>query len=298
MKKIRITLISLAVLFVLGFAGRFLYLLIQKPGYAPRGPNLYLQQHAGEEGDMSISIKRNYASRKVAMETPQAPGQTGSAVEQKYEKIGALDSLSTDFDRESEKLKSAIQRYKAVTQYEKRAGMKGTRILSLSIGIWPEQFDAFIEELRKIGTLQSMSVELFDKTSEFKDLNAERLSLEKLRDSLKGLKGQGGTLQDRVDLEMKILEVEKQIQELAVKLGEFSAENEFSTIRFTLRESKAVDVNIGGIILEALGWSALFCLAFTMIVFIGLLSVLILLKIAEKLKWLPPMIAKSFQEKE
>jgi hypothetical protein len=55
--------------------------------------------------------------------------------------------------------------------------------------------------------------------------------------SLNDLKSKAGQISDFVTLHDKILEIETQLQELGVELGDFDAENEFCTVRFSLYES-------------------------------------------------------------
>ena len=61
-------------------------------------------------------------------------------------------------------------------------------------------------------------------------------SLEKTLASLNDLKSKGGAISDFVRLHEKILEIETQIQELGVDLGNYNTENEFCTLRFSLYE--------------------------------------------------------------
>ena len=75
--------------------------------------------------------------------------------------------------------------------------------------------------------------------------NTKKASLEKNLASLSELKNKSGAISDYISLHEKILEVETQLQELGVTLGNFNTENEFCTLHFSLfegRERKAVSL--------------------------------------------------------
>lgn len=176
--------------------------------------------------------RKNYASEK------SRPMVQASALgEQKYEKIGSMVSRSLDFEKDEKTIRDQVLRYAALIQFEQSQGLAGARILNVGIGVVPEKFDSFIEECRKIGNLLSIRIDKADKTNEYKDLEAKRLSLTKTREALLGLKGRGGKIEELINLENRILEVEAQIQTLGVRLGEYDAENEFCTVKLTLRET-------------------------------------------------------------
>lgn len=232
-------------------------------------------------------LKRNYASKRISQGKAVLPDSGQS--EQKYEKVASIDSSSKDFEKDSVSLRTAISNFNAVVQYEYRSGLKGYRYWSFSIGVVPDKFDAFIDTLKKIGDVYNLRVDLYDQTSEFKNLNAERESLIKMRDSLLGLKNKSGSIEEFVELEVKILDIEQQIQEMGVKLGDFAQENEFSTIRVTMTEAFAITINIDffGICVSSLRWSLELYTTLLVGLFMLSLGVLVVYLILEKLRWLP-----------
>jgi uncharacterized protein YfcZ (UPF0381/DUF406 family) len=87
--------------------------------------------------------------------------------------------------------------------------------------------------------IRSTEITKIDKTNEYRQLNAKKASLEKTLASLQELKSKTGVIDDFISLNYKILEIETQMQELGVELGNFDAENEFCTIKFSLYEGAA-----------------------------------------------------------
>ncbi len=96
-----------------------------------------------------------------------------------------------------------------------------------------------------------------DRTADFRALEAKRLSLEKTRDGLAALRSAGAALSDRIALESRILEIEGQIQELGVSLGDFSELNSFCTVDITLREIEKADpfARVAAALFSALSWT-------------------------------------------
>ena len=92
------------------------------------------------------------------------------------------------------------------------------------------------------------------------------------------------------------MEVEKQIQEFGIKLGDYDAENEFCTVKLTLIENmKAVKTSPIRHIKTALEWTIEYYGILTVILFIGFLTILIIISILEKTKWLGNFIKKYDQ---
>jgi hypothetical protein len=213
------------------FVFRFIY------GYTETGGN-----NAVNNGDSFFSqienLRKNYASEKsqkfseVNVQNPRAD----FASNQKYEKTADIKSKTASFDEDKNRLDKTTQDFKAVVQYEKNEGKKGNRELHLLIGVNPNLFDSFYLKIQKIGELKTTEITKIDKTNEFRQLNAKKMSLEKTLISLNELKSRGGAISDYVSLHDKILEIEKQRQELGVELGNFDSENEFCSIRFSLYE--------------------------------------------------------------
>jgi hypothetical protein len=226
---------GIGVFFILFFF-RLLY------GYIEKSNNNAL----GNNGDFFSSIenlRKNYASEKYAdfSKTPmtQPVNQNGAPnfnANQKYEKTASIKSKSSKFEEDKAKTERVTKDFKAVIQYEKNEGKKGSREIHLLIGVNPVLFDSFYVEIQKIGALSATEITKIDKTNEYRQLNAKKVSFEKTLASLNELKSRGGAISDYVALHDKILDIENQMQGLGVELGNFDSENEFCSIRFSLYE--------------------------------------------------------------
>ena len=240
-------------------AGLFILLFLSRLAYGYYYPSVALNSTvvnigSGNGEDYSLS-RKNYASEKIknipqAQEGAPSPGQT-----QKYEKIATLRSKSSDFSEDEGRLKTTVKSFGAVIQYEQNTGNPGNRSLQLLIGVQPEKFDSFYLELQKIGKILSKTITKTDKTNEFLQLNAKRISLEKIRNSLVELKSRGGRIDEYIGLENRILEIEEQLQGLGVQLGDYDEENEFCTVRFSLYEGEETYISLAQRLKVAFEWT-------------------------------------------
>ncbi len=199
-------------------------------------------------------VRKNYASKKhEILSHTNSVSQT--RIDQKYEKIAKINSGTADFKTDEKLIRNQITTYNALIQYENKSGNAGNRNLNFSIGVPPENFDNMYQSLIKIGVVAAKQITKTDKTNEYKELNAKKLSLEKIRTALLQLKEKGGRIDEFMQLENRILEIEQQLQDLGVSLGNFDDENEFCTIQITLVEGKNRNSSTTTKILSALEWT-------------------------------------------
>ncbi|MDT0559172.1 DUF4349 domain-containing protein [Ichthyenterobacterium sp. W332] len=225
------------------------------------------------------SSKRNYASKKYKVQSNNV-NQTAIKVDQKYEKIAEIKTKSSSFEQEEASSRKTIEQFNALIQFEQKSGNKGYRKLNLVVGVPPENFDSLYNKLIKIGKVQAKQITKKDKTNEYKELNAKKQSLEKIRNSLIDLKSKGGKIEEYMGLENRILEIEQQLQGLGVSLGDFDDENEFCTVQFSLLEGKEVKIGLMQRMKVALEWTvSMYLQIITILFFITLFAYLILLVI-------------------
>jgi len=227
------------------------------------------------------NVKKNYASDNQLNFTPNA----SFASLQKYEKTATVVTKASNFENDVEAIKNLTELFKGVIQYEQNTGKKGNRQVQLFIGINPQKFDSFYAKIQNIGQIRSTEITKIDKTNEYQQLNAKKTSLQKNLALLNDLKSRGGAIGDYIQLHDKILQVELQLQELGVELGNFDAENEFCTVRFSLFEAVAAQrIGFAQRTKIALEWTIKYygILIFTLL---GLVTFLfILLLIIDKLR--------------
>jgi hypothetical protein len=211
-------------------------------------------------------------------------------VNQKYEKTASIKSSTSDFDKQEVVIRKTVKDFGSIIQFEQNSGSKGNRALHLSIGVPPEKFDSFYVAALKIGKIKSKEVTKIDKTNEFKTLNAKKASLEKTRESLLDIKKQSGKIDEYINLQNRILDIEQELQNLGVALGDFDEENEFCTVKFSLYESYEVSISMLHRLKVAFEWTVQYYLLFLGISALCLVCAFFVLFFIDKL--IPSIINK------
>ena len=179
---------------------------------------------------------RNYASLS-------SKGVNAAAIiDQKYERIANLVSATVSFSSDLGRVNRLLEEHGAIVQMENSQGLTGARRIDLVIGVRPESFDAMQAAISQIGRLISSTITKTDKTYEYRQMLAEKETLERRRVNYEELKKHGGNMSELLQLETVIIEVESQIQHLLIGLGEYSDENALCTINFTLYEGSEAGV--------------------------------------------------------
>lgn len=239
-----------------------------------------------EDSSMVNTVNKsilNIASDRISIISKDSYGPDKVVtIDQKYEKIANISANTNDFEKDNTNMRKVIKEDNAVIQFENSRGVKGKRVVDLTIGIHPDKFDIFVDKLKAIGIATDFNIQKIDKTSEYMNLNARRAALEKTIESLKSLKNNGGSIAELISLENKIFEIEESLQNYGVQLGDFNGENELCTVKLSLSEKGADNTNITTLknTLNSLLWSAgyyiliIICIMFTIaVMYMGLLLI-------------------------
>ncbi|MDO5972408.1 DUF4349 domain-containing protein [Flavivirga aquimarina] len=274
-KKFKKGVFYLVLLFIILFVFRILYGYSEYSNSNIQESDLFFQE--------ITSSRVNYASKKYKINTGSNNSPAVVDVDQKYEKIATVNTKSSEFEREKKVLNKEIKKQDAIIQFEQNSGNKGYRKLQLLIGVQPERFDSLYNRLSKIGKVQSKEITKKDKTNEYKQLNAKKESLLKIRTSLIELKDKGGKIEEYINLENRILSIEEELQGLGVQLGNYDEENEFCTIKFSLIEGTENKISLMHRIKVALDWTVSTYLQLMLILFFIAGFVYLILLIIDKL---------------
>ncbi len=275
-------------LFILSGIFGILFLLRLGYGYTLK---ISTAEKVGEYLFTENNYKRNYASEKYFVKSNNKI--TSINVDQKYEKVADIKSNTSNFKPQEQQTRQIIEEFNALIQFEQKRGNTGYQSLNLLIGVPPENFDSLYIRLTQIGHISGKQITKKDKTNEYKELNAKKNSLEKTKNSLLALKNKGGKIEEFMNLENRILDIERQLQNLGVSLGDFDDENEFCTVKFSLQETKTISVSLFHRLKVALEWTVkIYLKLFATLLFITACIYLSLLAL-EKLKIIQKLISKS-----
>lgn len=294
-KRFRNIVLLLLALFIILFAFRLGYGYTLKPEQAQEEEVFF---------DFFENSKRNYATDNKKFDKEglsqneyeyQSPTPEFDAPEQKYEKIAEVKSATTKFDEDENYVREQVKNHNGIIQYERKNGNEGDRRLQLQIGVPPEKFDSLYSLLIEVGKIHSKEIIKNDKTNEYLELNARKVSLEKTHQSLIEFKKVNGQIDEYINLENRILEIEEQLQNLGVNLGDFDESNEFCTIRFSLSETKpaqVVTISFYHRCKVAFEWAVQYYLMLMIAGFFVLLGAFVIMLVIEKF----PAIKKSISE--
>ena len=222
----------------------------------------------------------NIASEKLAYNATD--GAAAGVLEQKYERIANIVTKTVNYDADMERFNSILVDHNAVIQMENRRGLAGGRRVDLTIGVRPGEFDAMEAAISQIGTLISSSTTTTDKTYEYRQILAEKETLERRKESYEELKKQGGSIPDLLQLEERIIDVESQIQQILVGLGEYSDENALCTINYTIYEG--IETGTPRKLWNALKWATMIYFIIIGIILFTIVAALIIAWCWSKLK--------------
>jgi len=226
-KQYKRVVIALVALYLTMFAARVVYDLITFDDPPPVAGDNYLFTSLKETKNVA-SLRKEY----------EGGVQT---VDQKYERVASVSARTVAYDDDLTRLNEAINGTQAVVQMDNEQGLEGGRRLSRRIGVRPEHFDACLAAVREVGVPISYTSQTTDKTYEYRQMLATRQELEKRLESYISLRSHDGGINEKINLEDKIIEVESQLLMLAVDLGEYSDENAFCTINVSLYEGSPVN---------------------------------------------------------
>lgn len=265
--------------FIIMFFFRLIYGFVYPHGVGEGHSTSIINQ---EQFYDSVILRKNIASKKIVY---QSDSGKKLSFDQKYEKIAHIETRSSAIEEDEKKTRDLVKKTDSVIQFENTSGLKSNqdRIVRLIIGVPPEKFDLMVSELKNIGKTVSINIDKKDKTNEYKDLQAKKTSLLKIRDSLLQLKNKGGRIDEYINLENRILEIEDAVQKLGISLGEFDSENEFCTVNITIQETSPVErISILHRIRVALEWSIKYYLALSFAFLLATIGLMIGFTLIEK----------------
>ena len=208
--------------------------------------------------DVAINFKTQSNLRQIGVALQDLVSAGNLSRLEVLEETANANATSTAFDADKEKFLKIVSERKGKILHERAQGLAPQRSLSMTIGVNADSFQATVQDLKAIGTLTALTVTRTDRTEEFRALLAKKQSSVKYLDSLSKLRqAPAGSVQDLIKLEEKILEVQREIENASMRLGDFTPEESLSNIAYTLAERPAVPAyRLEERLLDAMGWGS------------------------------------------
>lgn len=241
--------------FALALFGALFFLRLLVPSRMP----VELDHMGGQQQQNVEPSRKNYASTtsaKLGGGNVAAPGPSGE--QQKYEKIATLSQATSAFDDDQKRISALVSSQNSIVQVERASGLSGRRSLYLAIGVPPDKFDGFVATAKTIGRSLQIDINKNDKTNEYLQLKAKRATLEKSRAALESMSLTGASVDERLKVQSRVIEIEAQLQTLGVSLGEFDTQNELCTVRLSLQERQLLSgPSFVRRLIDAFEWTAM-----------------------------------------
>lgn len=187
--------------------------------------------------DAVENLPKNYASENIAFNKTNQDAAL-LTIEQKYEKIAFIKTVTSQFENDQSAIKKKIQEFNGIIQFEKNSGLGENKRSHFVIAISPLVFESFCIAIQSVGVVVEKELTNIDKTLEYKRLYAKKKSLEKTLASLNEVRSGVGE-NSSFSLQDKISEMEISLREAEVELGYFTEERGFCTVKLSLHESFA-----------------------------------------------------------
>jgi hypothetical protein len=120
-------------------------------------------------------------------------------------------------------------------------GVEDSRIRTavISFNVPAEKFDTVIDQLSRIGTVQSEHISGQDVSAQYVDLNARLVNVEAQRDAMLALLKQATNINDIIAVQNQIGQITSQIEQLKGQIKYLDANTAYSSITITLSEAGA-----------------------------------------------------------
>ena len=225
-------------LWVAGFCRTFSLETSDLPDLSPHISSSFSFSSAEYQGGMRIA--HNLAQVDLGQTPlPKVLDQEDISQITVFAKTAQLSSGTTAYTDDENRTRKAIAVNKAVVFSEKATGIAPQRRLSLGIGVRPEHFDALLKALMEVGHLEAVDVQQQDRTTEFRKLHGQRLSLKKHHDAILKVRDTSKlSVEEALKMEQRIVEIEKEIQAVGVHLGDLLAKEPSYNLFLTLQEGQ------------------------------------------------------------
>lgn len=137
-------------------------------------------------------------------------------------------------------------------------GEETVAISTMILRIPTESLDAAIDELRKLGTVESLQTATTDVTSDVQDVDARVSALQSTIARLESFQGEATSVSDLLSIEEEIAERQTELESYLTRQADYAEQISFSTITLSLQSTpsstSAPDTFWSGLVV---GWNSL-----------------------------------------
>lgn len=154
-----------------------------------------------------------------------------------HEKTAHLAVTTATFGEDEALVRSAINDHKGTVFHQRNVGLTGHRVLTLEVGVSPERFEDLVKALRGVARLRSISVVQRDRTDDLRRLHAQRQTLKQHLEAVTKLRrAKPASVEDELRIEQKVQDIEKELQSIAVQMGDLLGKESYYHVFLSLTE--------------------------------------------------------------
>lgn len=210
-------------------------------GYPAESP-IELQEGMMEKA-MAPSMRGMAAPRYAAeMAGPEASQQE----DRRLQKTASV-SLETEKEKYDDAKKALEQTPAKYTGYytdqnERREtyGEKEYRVFSMTLKVPVDQFDTVVADVKTIAQLQSMSMNVYDMTTQYQDTKVYLENYKKERAKLEQLYDRAEKIEDVIRVQDRLTQVQVQIDSYEAQLRNLERTTDYASIYVSLSEKKEI----------------------------------------------------------
>lgn len=208
----------------------------------PRGlPQIGLMEKAVAPLYMREEIAPRYAA-EMTRSNAEASGQE----DRRLQKTASV-SLETEKEKYDDAKKALEQTPAKYTGYytdqnERREtyGEKEYRVFSMTLKVPVDQFDTVVADVKTIAQLQSMSMNVYDMTTQYQDTKVYLENYKKERAKLEQLYDRAEKIEDVIRVQDRLTQVQVQIDSYEAQLRNLERTTDYASIYVSLSEKKEI----------------------------------------------------------
>jgi hypothetical protein len=265
-------------------------------------------ESAGGSADKNMTVSEEVPTITSAAE--MAPSQDGDSSQQLYTQAGSSDAsvnLATstklikngyiqvevkegEFEQVFFKVSSLAQKYKGYVSNSQTSSDPEGKMTNgiVTLRVEKENFDAVLNEIKEMGKVLNVNVNVQDVTQEYVDNDSRLKNLQSQQERLLQLMAQSTDVEDSVVVQKELADVESQIEVIKGRQNYLDNLIAYSTIEISISEPQAVTQNTEGGFLGAVKRGVRGALSFLRVatmVLIGISPLLVLAGIILLIIW-------------
>lgn len=175
-----------------------------------------------------------YEESAIAPEYYQTEGATDT-LNQVVLKSGSLSIVIDNFDASQKSITEAAKKYEGYVISISDYGTDNDKVVSMTVRVPAESFDAAIEEFKAIGSeVVDLSINTDDVTMEYVDLQARLENLKTSEKQFTEIMSRAVNIEDILAVQRELTNVRSQIESLQGQINYYDNHSELSTISISM----------------------------------------------------------------